>query len=69
MSLFCYFAFERNYDVKESMLLFNKNKNFDKNELESKIKNPRHIIIPNAVLETRPLYFGSYRNGELKVKL
>ena len=39
--------FERNYDVlksKSSCILFNKNINFNKNETESKMKNPAHSV-------------------------
>ena len=45
MWLFYYFILEKNYDVKESKspwILLNKNKNFNKNERESKMKNPAH---------------------------
>ena len=43
--LFCYFHFERNYDVlksKSSCFLLNKNINFNKNETKSKMENPTH---------------------------
>ena len=43
--LFCYFNFERNYDVlksKSPCILLNKNINFNKNEAESKMENPTH---------------------------
>ena len=43
--LFCYFNFERNYDVLKSKswwILLNKNTNFNKKERESKIENPTH---------------------------
>ena len=45
MLLFYYFNFERGYDVLKSKnlcILLNKNKNFDKNVLESKMENPTH---------------------------
>ena len=43
--LFYYFNFERSYDVlksKSPCILLNKNINFNKNETEPKMKNPRH---------------------------
>ena len=43
--LFYFFNFERNYDVlnsKSAYILLNKNVNFNKNEMESKMKNPTH---------------------------
>ena len=43
--LFCYFNFERNcYVIKSKSLciLLNKNKNFNKDETESKMENPSH---------------------------
>ena len=43
--LFYCFYFERNYDVlklKSPCFLLNKNKNFNKNETESKMENPTH---------------------------
>ena len=43
--LFYYFNFERNYDVlksKSPCILLKKNKNFNKNETESKMENPTH---------------------------
>ena len=40
-----------------------KNRNFNKNETESKMENP------NAVLERRTLWFSTYKNRKLKVKL
>ena len=43
--LFCYFNFERNYYVSKSnisCILLNKNINFNKNETELKMENPRH---------------------------
>ena len=42
---FCYFSFERNYDVlksKSPYILLNKNINFNKNETESKMENLTH---------------------------
>ena len=45
MLLFCYFTFERNYDVlksKNPCILLNQNMNFNKNETEAKIENPTH---------------------------
>ena len=42
MWLFCYFYFERNYDVLKSespLVLLNKNIKFNKNETESKKEN------------------------------
>ena len=43
--LFHYFNFKRNYDVLKSKgpcILVNKNINFNKNEAESKMENPKH---------------------------
>ena len=43
MWLFYYFNFERNYDalkLKSLCILLSKNINFNKNGMESKIKNP-----------------------------
>ena len=43
MWLFYYFNFERNYDVlksKSPCILLNKNINFNKSEIESKMKKP-----------------------------
>ena len=43
MWLFCYFNFERNYDVLKSKtpcILLNKNINYNKSETESKMENP-----------------------------
>ena len=57
MWLFCYFNFERNYDVlksKSPFILLNKNINFKKNE---------------TVLERRTLCLSSNKNQKLKVKL
>ena len=48
MGIFYYFNFERNYDVLKSKIpciVSNKNKNFDKNETESKMGNPSHSFI------------------------
>ena len=42
---FLLFYFERNYDVlksKSPCILLNKNINFNKNEMESKMENPTH---------------------------
>ena len=47
MWLFCYFNFERNYDVlrsKSSCLLLKKNMSFNKSETESKMENPPHTF-------------------------
>ena len=44
-------------------ILLNKNINFNKNGTESKMK------IPHRVLETRPLWFSSYKNRKLKVSV
>ena len=44
---FYYFSFERNYDVlnsKSPCILLNKNINFNKNEMESKMENPTHSL-------------------------
>ena len=44
---FCYFDFERNYDVlksKSPCILFNKNINFNETETESKMENPTHTF-------------------------
>ena len=43
--LFCYFNFERNYDVLNTetlCILLNKNMNFNRNETKSKMENPTH---------------------------
>ena len=52
---FCYFNFERNYDVlksKSPCILLNKNINFDKNETELKMENPANILrVMNLVLQ------------------
>ena len=61
-----YFNFEKNYNVlnsKTPCILLNKNINFNKNETESKMKNPTHNF------KTRTLCFSSYKNHKLKVKL
>ena len=63
--LFCYFNFERNYDVlgsKSPCILLDKDINFHKNETTSKMENP-------IVLEERTLCFSSYKDRKLKVKL
>ena len=65
MRLFCYFNFERNYNVlrsKSPCILMNKNINFSKNETESKMEYPTH-----SFRET--LCFSSYKNRKLKVNL
>ena len=55
MWLFCYFNFERNYDILKSKsvcFLLNKNINFNKNETESKTENPtRTCSHMNRVLQ------------------
>ena len=52
---FCYFNFERNYDVlksKSPCILLNKNINFDKSETELKMENPANILrVMNLVLQ------------------
>ena len=52
---FCYFNFERNYDVlksKSPCILLNKNINFDKNETELEMENPTNILrVMNLVLQ------------------
>ena len=61
--LFCYFDFERNYDVlksKSPCFLLNKNINLNKN---GKWK------IPYTAVERWTMCFSSYNNRELKVKL
>ena len=45
MLLFHYFNFERSSDVlksKRPFILMDKNRNFNKNETESKMENPTH---------------------------
>ena len=45
MWFFCYFIFEKDYNIlksKPSYFLLNKNLKFNKNEVESKMKNPPH---------------------------
>ena len=67
MWLFYYFNFERNHDVlksKSSSFFMNRNINFNRNETESKMEKPTHTL-----LERRILYFSSYENHKLKVKL
>ena len=65
MWLIYYFSFERNYDVLKSnspCILLNENKNFNKNETESKMENPVHSFREtDLVLQ--------YNNCKLKVKL
>ena len=64
--LFYHFNFEKNYDVLKSKtpcILLNKNINFNKNETESRMKNPTHSF------KRRTLCFSSYKNRKLKVKL
>ena len=66
MWLFYFFSFERNYDIlksKSPWILLNKNINFVKNEMESKMENPTH-----SFRETN-LAIYSYKNCKLKVKL
>ena len=66
MWLFHYFNIEKNYDVlksKSPCFLLNKNMNFDKNEMESRMLNPTH-----AFKETN-LCFNSNKNCKLKVNL
>ena len=61
--LFYYFNFESNYDVlksKKPCILLKKNKNFNKNKMESKMENSTHSFT---------LCFSSYKNRKLKVKL
>ena len=57
----------KNYDVLKSknhfFFLLNKNINFNKYEMESKMENP------HTFLERRTSCFSSYKNRELKVKL
>ena len=66
MWLFYYFNFGKNYNVlksKSPRFLFDKDINFNKNETESKMENPRHVS-----KETN-LEFNSYKDHELKVTL
>ena len=61
--LFYYFNFGSNYDVlksKKPCILSKKNKNFNKNKMESKMENSTHSFT---------LCFSSYKNCKLKVKL
>ena len=47
MWLFCYFNFERKYDVLKAnspWFFLNKNINFNKNETELKMENPTHCF-------------------------
>ena len=65
--MFYHFNFERNYDVfklKRPCILLTKNINFNKNEIESKMENPTH-----SFREMSLMYFNSYNNRKLKVKL
>ena len=67
MWLFYYFNFERNYDVlksKSPYILLNKNINFNKNETESKMENPKH-----SFRETNLVLQLIIKNCKLKVKL
>ena len=60
--LFCYLNFQRSYDVlkwKSPCILLNNKINFNKNETESKMKNPTR----------RNFCFSLYKNNKLKVKL
>ena len=53
MRIFCYFNFERNYDIlksKSPCILLDKNINFNKNETESKMGNPTHSFREGNVL-------------------
>ena len=62
MWLFCYFNFERNYDVlksKSAGILLNKNINFNKKETESKTENHTY-----TVLERRTFY-GAISNPDV----
>ena len=66
MWLFCYFNFDRNYDIlksKSPCILLNKNINFNKTKQNWKWK------IPNTFLERQTLCFSSYQNHKLKVEL
>ena len=63
---FLFFIFERIYDVLKSnrpCILLNKNINFNEDEKESKMENL------HTVLGWRTLYFSSYKNRKIKVKL
>ena len=55
MLLFYHFNFERIYDVlksKSPCILLNENRNFNKNETDSKMENPKHSFSnPNLVLQ------------------
>ena len=56
-----YFNFERNYDVlnsKSPCILLNKNINFNKNKMESKMENPTHNFRGNKKRD--------YKNRKLK---
>ena len=61
------FYFERNYGVlksKSSCFTLNKNIIFNKNETKSKMKNSTH-----SFSEMNLVWFSSYKNCELKIKL
>ena len=63
---FLFFIFERIYDVLKSnrpCILLNKNINFNEDKKESKMENP------HTVLGWRTLYFSSYKNRKIRVKL
>ena len=63
---FCYFNFERNYDVlksKSPCILLNKNKALITTKRNQKWK------IPHTILERRTLCFSPYKIRILKVKL
>ena len=67
MWLFCYFNFERNYDVLKSKNLyvfFNKEINFKENETESKMENKHTVLDRRTCASASP-----YQNRKLKVKL
>ena len=52
--------------AKSPCILLNKNINFNKNETESKMENPIHSFRETNV---QTLYFSSYKDRKLKVKL
>ena len=63
--LFNYFNFERSYDVSKSKspcFLVNKNINFSKSEMESKMQYPTH-----SASKTSLVCFSAYKNRKLKV--
>ena len=69
--LFYYFNFAKNYNVlmaKSPCILLNKNKNFNKNEMKSKMENPTPSFRENSK-GVRSLCFSYYKNRKLKVKL